>query len=156
MRKILIPIVVILSIPLNGLLIYSLLWNPYSLYFDRPEFSETDFPTRFANAFLASWGNIILLSGATVWMIVHYFRKKKLLFIAPVVSALTIFMMRHAQTYYPDSLSEFTGDDGYGYRIEEWYLEGKNIYKRWKSKKLANHYKYRENIVWKLDSADVK
>jgi len=135
----------------NLFLTYGLMWNPYSLYFDRPEFSETHFTTRDNYALIVTIANFILLWGTLIWAIIVWYKKSKFSFIAPIISVLTFWLIMEVQDYYANMNSTWT-ENGYQYKVQKWYLDGDNIYKRWKSQDSLKSYDNHREIVWELDS----
>ena len=127
------------------------MWNPYSLYFDRPEFSETHFTTRDNYALIVTIANFILLWGTLIWAIIVWYKKSKFSFIAPIISVLTFWLIMEVQDYYANMNSTWT-ENGYQYKVQKWYLDGDNIYKRWKSQDSLKSYDNHREIVWELDS----
>ena len=127
------------------------MWNPYSLYFDRPEFSETHLTTRDNYALIATIANFILLWGTLIWAIIVWYKKSKFSFIATIMSVLTFWLIMKVQDYHANMNSEYT-ENGYQYKVQKWYLDGDNVYKRWKSQDSLKTYNNPREIVWELDS----
>lgn len=145
-------VIVILTILFNCLLTYELIWDPYSLYFDRPEFSKINFNSRDNYAASVAGINFLLLLTLTVLMIRKIKKTDQLLIVSPLFSGLTLFLLLHIQSYYPDSETEYT-KHGYRYLEQRWYLHNKNVFKRFKSGKPLNAYSDHKTIVWQLDSS---
>ena len=143
---------VLLTCTLNLVLCYLLLWNPYTLYFDRPEFSRIDFQTREKYAAIATCLNLAILAGMTILMIVRYGKRRRIFVPTPMFSVLTLFLVLHVQTFFPDAESEYT-KGGYRYLEQSWYLRGKPIYKRFRSERPFDFYKDHRTVVWRLDSS---
>ena len=78
-RNYIILLLIILTILFNCALIHGLLWNPYILYFDRPEFSKTSFEARDLYAEVTTYTNLIILLGLAVVMVIKYYKEKKVL-----------------------------------------------------------------------------
>ena len=133
------------------LLTYLLMWNPYTLYFDRPEFSSTPYERRESFAELAALFNFLILLGLTVFSVVRFWKKKKFVLLTPVVGVVTLIFLLQMNKYYPDSNSEYTK---YGYRFLEqrWHHKGDNNFKRFKSEKRFEQYSDNKQIIWQLDS----
>lgn len=142
----------LLTCTLNVILCYLLLWNPYTLYFDRPEFSDTHFEKRQNYAAIATFINLAILVGMTILMIVRYLKFKRIFVLAPMFSVLTLMLVLHVQTFFPDAESEYT-KEGYRYLEQSWYLRGRSSYKRFKSDKPFDFYKDHRTVVWRLDSS---
>lgn len=142
---------IILTCILNLLLCYALLWNPYSLYFDRPELSQTPFELRERYAALAIAINIALLIGTTAWMVIRYWKAQRFVIWAPVCSVLTLILVLYVQRDLPNGQSEYT-KDGYRYLEQSWYSDQEPIIKRYRSAQPDSFYKDYRNIVWILDS----
>lgn len=150
-RKYIILIGLIAVIACNILLTYVLMWNPYSLYFDRPEFSETHFETRDNLALIAVIVNFTLLWGTVIWALFDWKRRNRLSVVALIFSGLTFWILMEVQDYYPDAESEWT-ENGYKIKIQKWYLDGDKSYKRWKSQDSHMNYENHREVVWELDS----
>lgn len=142
---------IILTCILNLLLCYALLWNPYSLYFDRPEFSHTPFELRERYAAIAILINLFLLIGTMVWMFIRYLKAQRFVILAPACSVVTLILMLFVQSYFPDGQAEYT-KDGYRYLEQSWYLDQKPTFKRFKSAKPDSIYKDYRTVIWILDS----
>lgn len=142
---------VILTCLLNLLLCYALLWNPYSLYFDRPEFSQTPFELRERYAAIAILINIVLLIGTMTWMFIRYRRTERFVILAPACSVVTLISVLYVQRYLPNGQAEYT-KDGYRFLEQSWYLDQKPKFKRFKSAEPDSFYKDRRTVVWILDS----
>jgi hypothetical protein len=143
--------IIILTILINCFLVYGLLWNPYTLFFDRPEFSTIRFNTRETYAGLAATANFLCLLMLTILMILKFKKKKRLLLISPLFSGLTMFLLFHLPTYYPDSETQYTRE-GYQYIEQRWYLDNNNVFKRFKSDRPLSTYSDDRTIIWHLDS----
>lgn len=135
----------------NFFLTYMLMWNPFSLYFNRPEFSEIHFETRDKLVLVISLLNFIVLWGATILMLAYWKKKNWLKFFAPIVSLMTFWLFMEIQDFYPDANSEWT-ENGHQIKVQKWYLDGENVYKRWKSQDSLKAYSNHYSIIWKLDS----
>ena len=142
---------IIVVIFFNLLLTYLLMWNPYSLYFNRPEFSETNFETRDNLALTTAIMNFILIWGSVIWAVLDWKRKKIFNILAPILSGLTFWILMEVQDYYPDAHSEWT-ENGYQIKTQKWYLDGDKIYKRWKSRDSLKTYDNHREIIWELNS----
>ena len=127
------------------------MWNPYTLYFDRPELSYITFEKRDLYASIAAITNFVLLIILTILMILRYKKSKRLLIISPLFSGLTMFLLFHVQTYYPDAQTEYT-TDGYQYKEQSWYLHNDSTFKRFKSYQPLSKYSDDRAIIWHLDS----
>jgi hypothetical protein len=143
---------VLLTCSLNAILCYLLLWNPYTLYFDRPEFSRTHFETREKYAAIATYLNLAILAGMTIVMIVKYGKSRRIFVLTPIFSILTLILVLRVQIFFPDAESEYT-KDGYRYLEQSWYLRGRSSYKRFRSDKPFDFYKDHRTVVWRLDSS---
>jgi hypothetical protein len=151
-RNHIILLLVLLTILFNCLLTYELLWNPYTLYFDRPEFSKTPFETRELYAVVTAIANFVILLGLTVVMAFKYWKAKRYFIPAPIFSLLTLFLLLKVQTFYPDAETEYT-KDGYQYMEQRWYLNNESIFKKFKSDRPLSVYSGNHRaIIWQLDS----
>ncbi len=150
-RNNIILLLVLLTIVFNCFLIYGLLWNPYNLYFDRPELSSTPYETREIYAKSATITNLIILLGLTVIMVFKYWKTKKFFLPAPLFSLFTFLILLQVQSFYPDSQTSYTKDE-YRYLEQSWHLKGNNIFKKFKSDKPENAYPEHRAIIWKLES----
>jgi hypothetical protein len=139
------------TILLNCFLVYFLMWNPYSLYFDRPEFSHTPYTRRESYAGLTALFNFLFLLILTILMIRSFNRKRRFFILAPLFSGLTLFLLLYVQAYYPDSVSQYT-KDGFQFMEQTWYLDNNHLYKRFKSDRPVMTYSDSREIVWQLDS----
>lgn len=133
------------------LLTYMLMWNPYSLYFDRPEFSSTPYDRRELFAGLTALFNFLILLGLTVFSIIKYWKEKKFVIWTPFVGVATLLILLHLNEFYPDSISQYT-KDGFQYLEQGWYLDNENTFKRFKSEKPLKNYSDHRQIIWRLDS----
>jgi hypothetical protein len=127
------------------------MWNPYSLYFDRPELSHMRYEIRENYSVIVAVVNFVILFLLTVIMIIKLWKQKRLFIWAPLFSLLTLLLILHVQTYFPDSIREYT-KDGYQYLEQAWYLKGNNTFKRFKSDTLLNVYSDHREIIWRLDT----
>ena len=143
--------IIILTVLLNCFLAYGLMWNPYTLFFDRPEFSTIRFNIRDAYAELAAVANSLFLILLTILTFLKFKRQKSLLLISPLFSGLTLYLLLHLQTYYPDSETQYI-KEGYQYIEQRWYLDNKNVFKRFKSDRPLTTYTNDRTIIWHLDS----
>ena len=132
-------------------LTYLLIWNPYSLYFNRPEFSATPSDRRELFSGLAAFTNFILLVGLTVFSIIKFWRKRKFIIWTPLAGILTLLILMRMMTLFPDSHFEYT-KDGYRYLEQKWHKDNEVVFKRFKSEKPINSYSNHRTIVWELDS----
>ena len=154
-KSILIIIGIFVIVLLNLFLTYILAWNPFALYFDKPEFSNTHFEIRERNAYFVTVINIILLWVGTIWTIRNYIKKGKFSFIAPVISIATICILIALNQFYPDSLQEYT-KEGYQILEERFSTTKGKVFKRWISKDSLKNIKNYKEIVWVLDSTNTK
>jgi hypothetical protein len=151
-RNHIILFLVLLTILFNCLLTYGLLWNPYTLYFDRPEFSTTPFATRDFYAGATAITNFVILLGLTIVMVIKYWKVKRFFIVTPLFSLLTLFLLLQVQTFYPDAETEYT-KDGYQYLEQRWYLKSENTFKKFRSDKPLSIYSGNHRaIIWQLDS----
>ena len=145
-------LILLLTILFNCLLTYVLILNPYTLFFERPEFSETSFEKRDFYAVAYAITNFIILFGLTIVMVIKYWKVKRIFILTPLFSLLTLLLLLQVQTFYPDSESEFT-KDGYIYLEQKWNNKSKTIFKKFRSvKPLSKYSKNRRAIIWQLDS----
>ena len=141
----LISVVITIVILTNIFQTYILLFEVYSIYFNRPEFSETPFKVRNSYSIIATITNFILLWGTTIWALIVFKKKNRLHLISITISILSFFILMNVQTYYPDSNLEWT-ENGHRYRIQKWYLGNEKIYKKWKSIEPFDNYKNQHDI----------
>jgi hypothetical protein len=143
---------VLLTLLFNCLMTYYLMWMPYSLYIERPEFSHIPFKLRETYSFIASIITFLILLALSIVMIYKLRKKEKFFFWAPLLSVLAFFLTHSMSKFYPDSTFEYT-NNGYRYLEEKWYLDGKKTYKRFKSEKRFEEYSDSRSVVWTLDSS---
>lgn len=138
----------------TSLLAYMLMWNPYSLYFDRPELSSTPYDRRELFAQLAALFNFLLLFALTVFSVIKFWNQRKFVIWTPIMGVATFVLLLQMNEFYPDSHSEYTKDE-FQYLEQRWYLDNENIFKRFKSEKPLNHYSDPKHIIWQLDSINM-
>jgi len=155
MRKYIVLSSIAIIVIFNLFLSYVLMWNPYELYFNRPEFSETHYKTRDKLAFTISIIHFILLWAALIWTFTSWRVKNTINIIALIFSGFTFWMLMEVQEYYPDSNHEWT-ENGYRYKTQKWYLDGNRVYKKWKSRDSLENYNNHREIIWEFDSLSKK
>ena len=133
------------------LLTYILMWNPYTLYFYRPEFSSTAYQRRELLAGLSAIFSFLLLLVMTIFSVIKFRKQKKFVIWTPLIGVVILLILLRMNKFYPDSNSEYT-KDGFQYLEQRWYLDNENIFKRFKSEKPLKEYSYHKTIIWKLDS----
>ncbi len=133
------------------LLAYFLMWNPYALYFNRPEFSSTPYDKRELFTGSITLINFLILIGLTIFSIIKYWKQRKFVIWTPFIGLITLFILLKMNKYYPDSQYQYT-KNGYQYLEQRWYLEGENTFKRFKSEKPLSNYPNHKSIIWTLDS----
>jgi cellulose synthase/poly-beta-1,6-N-acetylglucosamine synthase-like glycosyltransferase len=148
-------LVILLIIMFNLLLTYILMWNPYTLFFKRPELSNINFETRDYYSSIIALVNFILLFGLTIVTIIKFWKTKRIFWITPLFSGATLFLLLHVQKYYPDADSRYT-KNGYIYLEQSWYMNGRNTFKRFKSEQPSHKYSNDQTIIWHLDSISEK
>jgi len=132
------------------------MWNSYSLYFDRPEFSFISYETRQTFISTSIILNFIILWGSLILTIIKFRRKKVFSLIAPLASGLTILAMYHVKSYYPDSNSEWT-KNGYQIKKQHWFNGDEKFTKIWRSKDSLEKYDSHNDIVWiKIKNEEVE
>ena len=141
----------LLTILFMCLLTYGLMWNPYRLYFDRPELSSIPYDKRELFAGLTALTNFLILLGMTFFSVFKFWKQKKFVVWAPIIAVATLLLLLRMNDFYPDSQSEYT-KDGFQYLEQHWYLDNENTFKRFKSEKPLNKYSDHRTIVWQLDS----
>ena len=99
--------------------------------------------------------NFLILLGLTILMIIKFWKYKQIFWITPIFGGLTLGLILHIQNYYPDANSSYT-KNGYHYLEQSWYLDGEDVFKRFKSDKPINTYSDERTIVWHLDSISIK
>lgn len=133
------------------ILVCMLMWNPYSLYFNRPEFSEIPYKRRELLAEIAAVVNLIILIWLGVISIIQFWRHRKFVVWTPLVLVATLLILSRINKLYPDSESEYT-KDGYRFLEQGWYMGNERTFKRFKSEKPYESYSDDRAIIWKLDS----
>ena len=137
---------------LNVFLIYVVAHSPYHMFLNQLEYSHVDYKTRELISRVLTVSHILILFASVLVPFVNIWRTKRVELFPVFAGSLTIlFLIWFSQeNYYPDGIREYS-KDGYRYRIETWYLDGENKYKRWKSSHPDNGKSYHE-IEWTLDS----
>jgi len=139
----------------NCLMIYGLLWNPYTIYFNRPELSHIPYHTRDIIANFITIVHLLGLVAMTIWMLVRLIKMKRFLWIFPAISAISMLAVYFINDDYPSSQYRYI-ENNHMYYVQIWWLDGKNTYKRFKSEQPYSKEDYSDSIVWDLDSLSKK
>jgi hypothetical protein len=152
MDRVTLVLPVLITLFVNAVAMYALLLGQYHYYLQSPQFSHFDPDILVFIARLATFGNIVLIIGTSVWMIIKFCTRGQFVIAAPIATSITVIAMVIIMSLLPDSHFEYT-KDGYLYREEIWRLGDKvDKYKRWKSTNSVNKLDIHNKIVWQLDS----
>jgi hypothetical protein len=154
MDRVTLVLPVLITLFVNSIAIYGILLGQYYYYLNSPQFSHFDQHTLELFIKGATLGNVVLIIGTSVWMIIIFWRKGKFVFAAPITTGISVVMMIIIGYAQSDSYSEYA-KDGFMYREEIWRLGNKvDKFKRWKSADSCNKPDIGKKIVWELDSVN--
>lgn len=142
----------ILIIIFSVIVCYWLLYNPYSLYFYRPELSEIPFKKREFYVTILTLTHLLILIGLNIFSIIRLLKRRQFVIITPLFCIITIYIHICLNNLYPNSKIEYT-NDGFRYLEHRWTSGNKKTYKIFKSKEPFESYQNENEIVWQLESS---
>ena len=141
------------------IVIYWSLYNPYAAFFIQHD-QPWNLPTNHPASMFIMLSIIIINVVLSILFFTYLSNKPRLIYIAPVVTLLSLallFVTRMLTPDYPSSNSSFTDEDGYHYKTEIWWgrADGQRIYKHWKSTRPYLSATDEDSIHYHLDSMSV-
>jgi hypothetical protein len=157
-RKIVFGLILVATLAINLILMFTLAWNPFGYFLNQPELSNISYSTRTNAVQIANAVALILIWGSFVYSLIKTYKTKRNNILSLVISLLFIIGLSVSnwvdkpEDYYSYRIEK----DNYEYMEKHWYGKGDTLFEKWKSVKPYNSELPRGQTEWKLIETNKK